>query len=1006
MKRSLLMLSFAMLFAGIVAAQSTVTGTVTDKGGEPLIGASILVKGTSTGAVTDLDGTFDIEVGSDADVLVVSYTGYATQEVAVGGRSNLTIALESDAAMLDEIVVTGVSVGTSTRKLGFTVGKVSERQISETPGVNAATALQGKVAGAQVVAASGLPGSSPSIRLRGSTSLVNSSGAQQPLIIIDGVQLAGSGSLADINSEDIQTIEVVKGAAASSLYGSRAANGVINIITKRGASDQGKTEITFRTEYGNSFQQRQIPLATHHAYEMNPDGSVNYSKLAADQIADNEYSRIFDQQQRAFDPGSFVTNTLNIASRSASTNFFFSLNNTDQDGIVALARGYQRQSVRANIDHKISNKIKLSVSNYYMQSTQNDIPAGNPFYSLLFMPPDVDIFAPNEEDGSLYNWNIGEPASLERNPLYMLANQNVFDDTERFTGNYALSYDITPFLKAEGSYSMDRRQTSREYYIDKGYLSDDVSGVADGYLYYSSGKNTYQTASAKLTFNKKFGKTNVVAQTFYLFEDEDYSGFSVAGYDFRFAGLKTINNSFKTTPSSPDEVPENRTAGGSSTYQIRSENIYLTGAIDYDDKIIADGLIRRDGSSLFGANNRWNTFYRGSLAYRISEDLRLPNVQELKVRVSYGTAGNRPGFSYRFETFTNSGAKAGLGNENLKSSLTKELEFGIDGRLFNKFNFNLSYANSKSVDQFWNVTLPAAAGGFSSQWQNIDSELEADVFEATLGYDFIVKDDLEFTANLVFDRIVQNLNKFDFPDFRIGPGAAFVLRSGERFGTMYGEKFARSVDELSQAQRDADTYVVNSDGYVVRQSTVGTVNEAPVKVRDENGNTLFVIGDINPDFNMGINFNFRYKGFRAYALFNLKQGGDVYNNTSQWILRELRGGQVDQSAKPADERLPVGYYATLYNVNAVTNHFVEDGSFLKLRELSVSYALGQKQLGNAYKFLKGATISVVGRNLFTLTNYSGYDPEVASSGDATNYMFDGFGYPNFSTITGRIELKF
>lgn len=1006
MIRSLLFWGFTMLFAGRVWAQFTVRGTVSDKSGEALIGASILVKGASTGTVTDIDGTYNIDLSSGDPVLVVSYTGFATLELKVAGRTEIDVILEYDAAVLDEIVVTGVSVGTSTRKLGFTVGKIKENLISETPGVNAATALQGKVAGVQVVAASGLPGSSPSIRLRGSTSLINSSGAQQPLIIIDGVQLSGSGSLADINAEDIQAIEVVKGAAASSLYGSRAANGVINILTRRGASEQGKTEITFRTEYGNSFQQRQIPLATHHAYEMNPDGTVNYSKLSDDQIADNEYTRLYDQQGRAFDPGNFLTNTLNIAARSVSTNFFFSLNNTDQDGVVALSGGYQRQSVRANIDHKISDKIKLKVSNYYMQSTQNDIPSGNPFYSLLFMPPDVDIFEPNEEDGSLYNWDVGEPASLERNPLYILANQHVMDYTERFTGNYTLSCDIAPAIRAEGAYAMDRRQTGREYHIDKGYLSDDISGVADGYLYYNSGKNTYQTISAKLTFNKKFGKTHVVTQSFYLYEDEDYTGFSVAGYDFRFKGLKTLNNSFKTTPAAPDEVPENRTSGGSSNYRIRSENIYLTGTIDYYDKIIADGLIRRDGSSLFGANNRWNTFYRASLAYRISEDIQLPKLQELKVRLSYGTAGNRPGFSYRFETFTNSGAKAGLGNENLKPALTKELEFGIDGHLFDKFNFNFSYANSKSVDQFWNVTLPAAAGGFTSQWQNIDSELEATVFEATLGYDFAVKKDIEFSASVVFDRIRQVLNKFDFPDFRLGPGSAFVLRSGERFGTIYGEKFARSIDELSQAQRDAGSYAVNKDGYVVSQSTLGTANEKPIKVLDENGNSLFAIGDINPDFNLGLNLNFRYKGFKVYTLFNWKQGGDVYNNTGQWILRELRGGQVDQSAKPVSERLPVGYYATLYNANAVTGHFVEDGSYLKLRELAVSYSLGEKQLGSAYKFLKGATVSVLGRNLFTLTGYSGYDPEVASSGDATNYMFDGFGYPNFSTITGRIELKF
>ena len=221
---------------------------------------------------------------------------------------------------------------------------------------------------------------------------------------------------------------------------------------------------------------------------------------------------------------------------------------------------------------------------------------------------------------------------------------------------------------------------------------------------------------------------------------------------------------------------------------------------------------------------------------------------------------------------------------------------------------------------------------------------------------------------------------------------------------MYGEKFARSVDELSAAQREGASYVVNDDGYVVLADAVGTPSEAPVKVLDDDGKTLFVIGDINPDFNLGTNITFNVGGFNAYALLHWKQGGDVYNNTRQWILRELRGGEVDQSGK--NVKLPIGYYSTLYNVNAVTEHFVEDGTFLKLRELSVGYGFTEQNLGALSSFLKGIKIALVGRNLLTLTNYTGYDPEVSTSGDATNYMFDGYGYPNFRTISGSIEFKF
>jgi hypothetical protein len=256
---------------------------------------------------------------------------------------------------------------------------------------------------------------------------------------------------------------------------------------------------------------------------------------------------------------------------------------------------------------------------------------------------------------------------------------------------------------------------------------------------------------------------------------------------------------------------------------------------------------------------------------------------------------------------------------------------------------------------------------------------------------------------LIFSKISQTVTRFDNVPIQVGPNSAFYLREGEKFGTMYGEKFARSIDDLSTAQQAADSYVLNSEGYVVLSSEIGTIDEKAIKVEDEEGNTQFIIGDVTPDFNLAINTTFNWKGIRVYALVDWKQGGDVYNQTSQWVLRELRGGIVDQSSVSANEKKPVGYYSQFYNVNATTDYFVEDGGYVKLREVAVSYSLPKSILGNVFKEV---TVGFIGRNIFTFTKYTGYDPEVGTSSGSQNYGFDGFGYPNFSTYSGSLTLKF
>ena len=999
MKKVLLLgLSLLMATAVTFAQDRTVSGKVTSvDDGSTLPGVNVVVKGTTNGGVTDMDGNYKISVPEEGGTLVFSFIGLVTQEVEIGSRSVIDVQMESDVQQLSEVVVTGVAGETDKRKLAFTVGTVDNDLIMNAPGLSAGSALQGKIAGVTVTQPSGSPGQNPVIQLRGAANII---GSQAPLVIIDGVITEGDGGLADISSEDIESMEVVKGAAAASLYGSRAANGVVNIITKKGADKAGTTTVTVRNEFGTQLLGSQIDLAEHHPYEMNADGTVDYSTLSPDQIADNTYSQIFDQQRQVFANGFFMTNQVAIGSTSEKTRFYASFNNNQQSGVVKLLNGYNRQNIRLNIQHDISDQLTFKASSTIINSKSDnpDEGSGSNFYSVLFQAPDVDLTAPNEEDGSPYNWDASAPGSLERNPLYNYANNKRTTKRNRFLGSYALEYRPFDFLKFEGAYAIDRTNQVYERFIQKGYLSDDLSGVANGYLYRSFDNNKYETASIKGTFTKDIGDFNLLVQGYYLYENQENSNTNATGYDFRVGGLKSLDNS-----GLDPTTGNNRSEVGSYDFIIRSENIYGIARVDYQDKIILDGLIRRDGSSLFGPENRWNTFYRGSGAYRISEDVAIPGIQELKVRGSYGTAGNRPEFAYRFETYTADVNKATLGNKDLRSSLSTELEVGFDVSFLNRFDFSFSYASTKSTEQFWDQSKSPAEGGYESQWVNLDASLDATVFEATLGANIINTNNIRWNAGVVFSKINQVISRFDNVPIQTGPSNAFYLREGEVFGTIYGEKFARSIDELSSAQKAADNYVLNSEGFVVRASEIGTVDEKPIKVEDEDGNTQFVIGNINPDFNLALNTTFNWKGLQVYALVDWKQGGDVYNNTNQWILRELRGGIVDQSDVPVSQRKPVGYYATLYNVNATTDYFVEDGGYVKLREVSVSYSLPKSILGNVFKEIK---VGFVGRNLFTLTKYTGYDPEVATESGSQYYGFDGFGYPNFTTLSGSLELKF
>lgn len=1040
LKKLLFSVAFVLLGTSMGFAQTgSLSGTVTDANtGETLPGVNVYLVEAEMGSATNADGEYSIEnIPFGTYTLRVTYVGYKrqTNQVEINSSENtVDVSLESDVLGMEEVVVTGVGGETSREKTTFTVEQVGNEQLEKAPAVSAGASLTGKVAGVDVTQTSGLPGSGTSISLRGTGSI---QGSNQPLYIVDGVIL--SADAVDIDPQDIKNIEVVKGAAAASLYGSRAQNGIINITTKRGESlGLGSTQVTVRNEYGINTLQNDVPVNQSHWFRTNSSGEwlntsgnvTGFDNAANDEFApgiafaDNQYpGETYDNLDRFFDPGNFYRNYISVAQNLDRTNFLASFSNTDEAGVVTGLKGYNRKSVRLNIDHDISSSLNFSASGNYVTSNRDDPSVGgmpNPFFGLLFQFPNQNLSA--DEDGDGLPDVRPTQRIQEENPLYGIRSEAEEEfNRSRILGSFSARYQPVDWFSLEGNFSYDNLEYKNVDYLPLGFQSIDA-GTETGY--YSRFNSTDQATNASLTasFIKNFGELSTQTRFRALIEDASYESTTATAETFITEGVKNLD---ATDPSSQSV--------DSYMQEIRSRGFFAITNLDFKDRYILDLMVRRDGSSLFGADERWHTYYRVSGAYRLSQEpwwFASDILNEFKLRYSLGTAGARPTFSAQYETFdvgVGSISKGTLGNPDLKPEFTTEQEFGIDIGILDRIFVQLTYAKSNVEDQLLNVPLPSYYG-YSSQWQNA-GKVETETYEATVDATIMQDQNINWSLGATFDMTDQVITEFNLPAYRDGPDSyqAFYLREGETFGAMYGTKWMTSYSQLpSGASRDA--FDINDDGYLVYVGagntyedgisenlwgTTGTVNGQtytwgmPIADRTEDGSTFQKIGSVVPDFNLGLNSTFSYKGFTTYMVWDAQIGGDIYNASRQWPYRDNLHGDIDQAGKSNANKKPIQYYAALYNTNAVNSHFVEDGTYLKLRELSLDYTFSSETLRSIFgesagNFLRELSIGVTGRNLLTFTGYSGYDPEVLSGG----YRIDNFSYPVYRTFTGKIEFKF
>ena len=644
MKRILLtciVMVFTLLSTVAYAQDRTVSGKVTGSDdGLPLPQVTILLKGTTNGVPTNVDGEYRITVPADGATLVFRYLGYVTQEIAVGDQTVINVQLVPDATSLGEVVITGVAAATPTKKLPFTVAAVNEKLFAQVPATDVGSALAGKIAGVRVQP-SNVPGGGPLIQMRGATSLSRDNG---PLIVLDGVFI--EGSLGDINLQDVDRFEVLKGASAATLYGSRAANGVIAITTKRGKNlDVGTTQVFVRTEVGtqNAYLSRNPEKARYHPFltDANGDFQLDNTGTAIDDpagISDGVFPVYKDHIGELFEGSTFLTQYVRLSSRGQSGNIVVSAEYQDQTGGIALHDGNQRLNISANADQYLGDKVTLSTSLKFINDQTDNRPRN--IRTLTMMDPSADLFAPNEEDGSPYNYNANRfsPTS-EFNPFYQLANNRNEQVRRRFIGSARINYEVFDGFSLEGQFGVDTWLDKTRNFQNIGYLANQgVPGV--GNLGRSFDDFTAINTSIRATFAKDFGDWNIRSNAFYLYEERGGTGFNISGTNLGIPGFDDIDN---VTLSDNDGLPF---LGGNSFDRnlIVSNSFSFTVGGDYLDKYLFDLVVRHDGSSLFGADNRWNTFFRGSGGWIFTEDLDITGIQFGKVGVSWGQAGTLPFF--------------------------------------------------------------------------------------------------------------------------------------------------------------------------------------------------------------------------------------------------------------------------------------------------------------------------------------------------------------------------
>lgn len=1007
MKRLSLVLMLVLTSIGAVLAQRTISGQVTDDKGEGLIGATVLVQGTTVGTVTDIDGNYTVQVPADANTLVISYTGFVSQEIELGASNTVDVTMATDVIGLEDVVVVGYS---TQRKKDITgsVSSVSAEEIDAEAGVGLQTALRGRAAGVQVFQASGTPGAAINVRVRGSTSI---NASNQPLFVIDGVPLiqgnfsqVGVGgqtlnALADINPNDIESIEVLKDASTAAIYGNRAANGVVLITTKKGSA--GRTNINFDASYGTQEAIRLVELVDAEQYREQMNVLFGSPDAVAGGLGGDT-----DWYGEIFQSAPVQNYSLSASGGDAKTRFYAGLTYGDEQGIVKNTQ-FQRYSGRLNLDHVASEKLTLGVTMGYNYSKNHRTRNDNNIYGAVSVAtlygPTIPVYNDDGSFASAFGWD---------NPLATVSLYENLVTTNRLTGTFFARYQLIDGLSFQAKVGVDALDL-REDVFQPSALQSSTNGTVQ----LGQTRNNRWLTEYTLNFNKYFGSTSLTALVGAGYqEDQLRQDFSQVD-DYPTDSFKGL--SAGATPTS--------ITGGFGGDRLNS--YFANANLSIKDKYIITGTFRADGSSRF-INDKWGYFPGASVAWRLSSEpfLASTGVDDLKLRVGWGITGNNSVGNFAARQLVSGGnnyqdlpgiAPSQLGNPDLSWETTEQLNIGLDFAFANsRLSGSIDVYEKNTNDLLLNRPIPTTSG-FTSVTENI-GEVNNRGVELSLTALPVVSPDNGFNWEIT-GNISYNKNKIVklFEGTPIDAGFATRLAEGHPIGAFFGYV----TDGIFQNQAEVEAHAtqpnaapgdirfVDISGGPGPDGILGTADDLPPDgVINDNDRTF--IGQGLPDWVGGLTNIFTFKGLELNTFFQFSIGNDIFNNNLGFaegmhnvFSTTKRAWEGRWQREGDNEDFPRAVANDPNNNRRTSTRSVENGSFLRLKTASLSYRFPKSFLNSVN--MQSLRVYVSGTNLITVTDYSWFDPEVSTFGETeTSPGTDFLTMPQGRTITFGVNVGF
>lgn len=972
---------FALLFfCQLAFSQTIISGKVTDNNNLPLMGVSVILQGSSIGTTTDFDGKYSLSDNIDENaILSFSYIGFEQQEIVIGNRSTINVQLIEETDYLDEVVVVGY--GSQLKKdITGAVATIDSESFESRPNIQVGSLLQGQSSGVQVLSSSGKPSAGFSVRVRGTNSINASS---EPLYVVDGVPTNDTRS---INPSDIDAITVLKDASSAAIYGAQGANGVVLITTKRGTTS--KPTVSIDTYTGFSQAWNTLPVLNGEQYRdlmtemgQNPRAGWDF------------YTARTDWQNEIFQNGFSSNYQASVSGKSASTNYFVSAGYLSQEGAVRSSE-LQRRNFKINLEQDINDWLKVGSRLAYTVyrdvdvNDNNSINQGGVLLGALSTPSIIGVY---NADGTF----TSNPFQNWENPLASTDGLDREFNDQRFLGNVYLEAIFLDGFKYRFNYGIDNNNGVYDSFLDPfrtGY------GVAiGGEAIHSTSKKSYYIVENTLSYSKVFNKHNVEALVGSVAQKFRYEGSDITTRNFASDAI--------TTPSGGAEIMS------ASAWKSERSNASFLSRINYSyaDKYLITANFRADGSSVFGPDQRWGYFPSFSLGWRVSNEKFFGEntfVNDLKIRAGWGVVGNDNIDAYSYFGRVGTGANYPIGgaaqpgtypasieNLELKWEEAEQTNIGIDVSLFNnRVSLTADAYIKKTKDLLLNAPLPTSTG-FDSATRNI-GEIENKGLEFALNTSNIETENLSwntgfnisFNRNQVVDLVGQELLQGGITG---GRGEPSLVREGEPLGMLYGYVFG-GVDSAT-----GDAYYIDVNG----ESTF-----AP-KPEDRT-----IIGDANPDFYYGLTNSINYKGFGLFVFLQGTQGNDMLN-----VTRIETEGMIDPKnqsiavvnrwRQPGDiTNIPRASWSNSDN-SRVSTRFIEDGSYLRFKTITLSYDLPQNVLDKLG--VTSLKIYGTGENIFTITNYSGFDPEVNAYGGSNTIQGIDFGtYPQTRNLILGINVTF